>query len=171
MDRQQPPIPRFPGHWIPENSHSIDFSSDGIVVAASGSTIHFSNVSLSGFTRAYSASVSDHPVTAVRFHPQLRQLAIGDSQGSVFVWEIDNRSPVSYLLSHQSTPVLGFEWRNSILIALRADARLTGLSYSAATSAQNHHFSVIWEVSLTIEATYLRLNPHTGNQLLLGRAG
>jgi WD40 repeat protein len=171
MDRQEQPLPRFPGGWVPENSRAIDFSSDGIVVAASGSTLHFANVAPTQFTRSYSTCVSDHAVTAVRFHPQLRQLAIGDSQGSIFVWEIDSRTRVSALISHQQTPVFAFEWRNSILLVLRSDGRLTGISYSAATSVQSHHFSVIWEVSLSIEATQMQLNPHTGDQLLLGRAG
>jgi hypothetical protein len=160
-------IPRFPGEYLPLNQAAIDFSADGVVAVACGSCTHFSQFTGDSLIRGYSTSVSDHPVTALRFHPKQRQIAIGDSCGSTFVWELDSRTNVSYIHPKSAGGVCAFEWRFSILIVLKHDGRLFGLSYSAATSPTSHHFSVIWEVPLELEFTSMSLNPHTGNHILL----
>lgn len=171
-------IPRFPSHYVGENQGAFDVSESGIVACATGSTIHLSYLNGAKLVRGYSAQIGKNPITALKFDTNKRQLAVGNSRGSVYLVDIDTRNPIAACtFSKDRDPVLALEWRHSILIVLWANKKLAALSYSAAVSTdksgafQHQHFSVIWEITLPVEHTRMVLNPHSRDMLLLSREG
>ena len=180
MDPENQFIPRFPSEFRPENWSAFDVSETGMVACATGSTFHLSYLQGSKLVRGYSAQIGKNAITALKFDTNQRWLGVGDARGSVFLFDIDARSPIAactFSKDKDREPVRALEWRHSILIVLRANKKLTALSYSAAVSKekgssfQHQHFSVIWEVTLPVEHTRMELNPHTGDMLLLSREG
>ena len=171
-------IPRFPSEFLPENQNAFDISDSGIVACATGSTIHFGTLNGSALVRGFSAQIGKAPITTLKFDTLKRQLAVGNSKGSVFLFDIDTRSPIAVgTFSKEPAPILALIWRHSILLVLRANRKLTALSYSAAVCKdksspfQHQHFSIIWEISLPAEHTRMTLHPDTRDMLLLSLDG
>ena len=171
-------IPRFPSELLPENQTAFDVSSTGVVACATGSTLHFGYLKGSQLVRAFSSQIGKNPITTLKFDNFKKQLAIGTSRGSVYLFDIETKSPISAgTFSKEPSPILSLIWRHSILLVLRANRKLTALSYSAAVCKdksspfQHQHFSLIWEITLPADHTRMTLHPDTLDMLLLSSDG
>lgn len=168
-------IPHFPPEYISDNCQAIDFCN-GFVVCASGFCIHFSYLNNNHLTRAYSFPISNIPITALRFHPSSNRLAIGNTKGTVYLFDVYKRAVVARATSgnREDDPILSLEWHEDELFALYQSQKLCCLSYSPTfsdTSKQFSHIVCLWTVTIPAPYNRMSLDPHNHDKILFSGSG
>lgn len=168
-------IPHFPPEYLPQNRESIDFCND-FAACATGFCVHFFYLKGKQITRAYSFPISTISITSLRFHPSTNQLAVGNSRGTVFLFDIHKRTVIARAssTSRDDDSISSLQWNNNELYVLYKSQKLSCLSYSPTfsdTTKQLSHFVCLWTISLPAPYTRMSLDPQNHDKILLSGSG
>jgi hypothetical protein len=160
-------IPEFTPAYLPENSCAIDASNFGLIAYATGNTINLATIQDQRLFRNSPIIFPTHAITVVKFHPDKRLIAAGDSRGQIFFWDFDHRLEVgSVRLPRVSDACLSIDWKDNVLIALfdgRQSHPLAAFTFPTVESRSR----LLWDLELPTFVTKFMLEPHFGNFILL----
>ena len=167
-------VPHFPPEYLPQNRESIDFCND-FVACATGFCVHFFYLNGKQLKRAYSFPISAFPITSLRFNSLSKQLAVGNSHGTVFLFDIYKRTVIALASSSRDDDsIFSLQWNNNELYALYKSQKLACYSYSPTfsdTTKQLSHFVCLWSINLPAPYTRMSLDPQNHDKILLSGSG
>lgn len=140
-------IPQFSQQYTNENKGAIASSNYELIAVATGSTIflsYFSNNKIKGICPI---SFSIYPITSLSFHHTQRILAAGDTTGTIYFYDIDNRTTISNYKcgkSNNNEDVCGMHCIQNNLVVLLKNRRLIQITYPT----QKEACKLIWEITL-----------------------
>lgn len=140
-------IPQFSQQYVNENKGAIASSNYEFVAVASGSTIFLSYFSNNKIEAACPISFSIYPITSISFHHTQRILAAGDTSGTVYFYDIDNRTIISSYKcgkSNTNEDVCGIHCIQNNLLILLKNKRLILITFPT----QKEQIKLIWEIFL-----------------------
>ncbi|OHT03318.1 hypothetical protein TRFO_29294 [Tritrichomonas foetus] len=163
-------IPHFPPEYIPQNSKAIDFC-DEFVACATGFCVHFAYLKGNQLTRAYSFPISTYPITSLRFHQKTHRLAVGNSIGTVYLFDVNKRAIIARAASNSRDDdcVLCLQWHHDELFALYQNQKLISYTFSPTfsdASKQLSHFVCLWSTSLPASHSRMSIDPHNSDKIL-----
>lgn len=158
-------IPQFSQQYVNENKGAIASSNYEFVAVASGSTIFLSYFSNNKIEAACPISFSIYPITSISFHHTQRILAAGDTTGTVYFYDIDNRTIISSYKcgkSNNNEDVCGIHCIQDNLLILLKNKRLIYITFPT----QKEQIKLIWEIFLHHDYNRISIDSQNRNFLL-----
>ena len=161
-------IPQFPPAYVPDNGRTIDWGIGNIIAYPSGCCVHLSYVNGEKLERVCSIEVAPNPVTCLELHQSQRVLAVGDSKGRAFLWDLDNRRFFASAKSQiAGDKCMALAWKDDVLIIMYASKHLCGYKVNSRFSNEYYiNFELLWDVILPYQFERFSIDPHFGRFML-----
>lgn len=157
----------FPSHFVPENRDAIDFNTYNVIAVGCGSSINFSYVDDFKLKQAFSISIGNNYVTALRFHPVAEQLFIGDSKGNLYIYDYQKRIFISHSFQlEDNSSICQINFLDYSLLVLNKKCVFACLDYGNKDS-DLYRFNYIWKVVLPEKTTNFSIDPFRKSRIFI----
>ena len=160
----------FPSEVLNQNINAIDWSTYDILAFASGQTLHFFYYHNNSLTRLYSTDFHGGTISCIAFHQNNRQIAVGNSKGTVFLWDIDSRQCIGYYDLLTPACCYSLKWYQSSLLAIFDNKRLACFiyckNYRLEKLPKNFNLRVMWVLNLSFNCLHLSVTHYHGTEVL-----
>lgn len=158
-------IPQFSQQYTNENKGAIASSNYELIAVASGSTIFLSYFSNNKIKAICPISFSIYPITSISFHCTQRILAAGDTSGTIYFYDIDNRTIItSYKCgkSNSNEVVCAIHFIQNNLLVLLQNKRIILITFPT----QKEQSKLLWEIYLRHDYNRISIDSQNRNFLL-----
>lgn len=141
----------LPSEFFPENLNTLQWGSCNAITFATGSTVHFFYFHNDEISRLYSVDFRPAQILAISFHEHLPHIAIGDSLGRIFLYDIENRLTLfSYTPNFPETKCIYIQIYGNTIYALFSNSKFLAIQHSRDVKTETLTNAIIlWDLNLS----------------------
>lgn len=162
-------IPLFPSSFVEENRAAIDFNNNNVIAFACGTTINFSYVEDFTLKQGYSITLGRNNVSALKFHPTLPYVFIGDSKGFIYLYDYQIRQLIAKpFLFNDNVDINQFGFFDDRLLVLYKDRLFALFVFQQAKEKPKfYNFQLLAKEQLPEQTTNFCCDPFHKNRFFI----